>query len=300
MFLSKRKIKKYITDTISAKLDIQLLAQGRLMSWNIIRRIDEIETLREAEFRIFSQFGDDGIIQYLVNKLDIEHKIFVEFGVQSYVEANTRFLLLNDNWTGLVMDGSSRNVKKIVNDPYYWRHDLIAKEAFITKENINDLLSQYNFPKNIGLLHIDIDGNDYWVWESINVIEPIIVIMEYNALFGPERAITVPYRKDFDRFKAHYSGLYFGASLRALNILAENRGYQFIGCNTAGNNAYFIKKENLGGIKTVTIENGYVKSKFRQSRDKNGNLMYIRGNDELSLLEGLPVMNIINNKIETF
>lgn len=189
--------------------------------------------------------GDDGIIQYLINYLEIENKIFVEFGVEDYLESNTRFLLINDNWSGLVIDGSKINIAKIKKDEIYWKHDLKVKSAFITAENINQLIEEEGIKGQIGLLHIDIDGNDYWVWKALEVVVPKIMIVEYNSKFGCEKAITIPYKEDFVWTKAHYSNLYFGASILAFCDLADEKGYSFIGSNSAGNNAYFVKNEFL-------------------------------------------------------
>jgi len=205
---------------------------------------------------------------------------------------------MNNNWSGFVMDGSESNIKKIISSDYYWRYDLTAKYCFITKENINKILKE-NFPKDIGLLHIDLDGNDYWIWKEINVINPIILILEYNSVFGIERAITVPYKSDFIRAKEHYSNLYWGASLKALYHLSKEKGYTFIGCNSAGNNAYFIRNDKLNEkVKEISLEKGYVKSKYRESRDINGNKTFIGGDKRLEVIRGLPVINVEKNQLE--
>jgi hypothetical protein len=125
------------------------------------QKIAVIDHLYDVEFKVFSQWGDDGIIQYLIRNLDIPNKTFVEFGVENYTESNTRFLLINNNWSGLVMDGSSENISYIKNDEIYWQYDLQAKHAFIDVDNVNDLISCAGFSEELGLLHIDIDGNDY-------------------------------------------------------------------------------------------------------------------------------------------
>jgi len=168
-----------------------------------IRKLGAIKSLRDVEFRAFSQWGEDGIIQYLISQVPIENTSFVEFGVENYLEANTRFLLINDNWKGLVLDGSQRHIDFIRNDKIYWRHDLTAECRFITRENINDTLDGCGFRGDIGLLSIDIDGNDYWVWESIDIIKPRIVVCEYNSVFGGQQAVTVPYDAIFVRTDAH-------------------------------------------------------------------------------------------------
>ena len=186
----KRLIRKLLR--ISEKEDINDLK--KLTANILIRdyRIDDsYSSIQDTEFKVFSQWGEDGIIQYLINKIPIKNKIFIEFGVDTYVEANTRFLLENDNWSGLVLDGSLKNIEYIKRSDLYWKYDLIAKNIFINKENIDNVLKEYidsnNFSKDIGLLSIDIDGNDYYVWEAIKCISPVIVICEYNWIFGNKK-----------------------------------------------------------------------------------------------------------------
>lgn len=275
-----------------------LLLLGRLLS-ETVKSKSEIGSLSEVEFRVFSQWGDDGIIQWLVNNLDIPNRTFIEFGVQNYRESNTRFLMMNDNWSGLVMDGSEANVAQIIDSEYFWKYDLMAKAVFIDRSNVNESIATAGMEKEVGILHIDIDGNDYWIWKEIEVISPIVVILEYNSVFGIERAITVPYRADFDRTMAHHSNLYFGASLAALHRLSYEKGYSFIGCDSAGVNAYFIRKDRLNGkVREVSLEDGYVMSKFRESRNERGELTCVSGLDRIELIRGLPVYNVVTDAIE--
>jgi hypothetical protein len=254
------------------------------------KKATEVRSIKETEFRVCSQFGEDGIIQFLIANMPFPNKTFVEFGVEDYTESNTRFLLINDNWSGLVIDGSQSNIESIKQDPIYWKHDLTAVSAFITRDNINPLIAS-RFSGDLGLLSIDIDGNDYWIWEAIMVVSPRILICEYNSVFGVKESISTPYRPDFIRQKAHFSNLYFGASLRALCMLAETRGYGFVGCNSAGNNAFFVRKDVIGNLPVVTLEEGYVLSKFRESRDAQNNLSFISGEDRLKLIAALDVFD---------
>ncbi|WP_448560742.1 hypothetical protein [Trichothermofontia sp.] len=289
----------YILYYLTQIAEQQALSYGRLMS-EVLRSKQPITSFEEIEFKVFSQWGDDGIIQWLINNLDFPYKTFIEFGVGNYRESNTRFLMMNNNWSGLIMDSSVANIAQVTNSEYFWKYDLKAKAAFIDLSNINQLISEENFHHDVGILHIDIDGNDYWVWKEISVVSPIVVIMEYNSLFGIDRAITVPYRHDFDRTQAHFSNLYFGASLLALHRLASTKGYAFIGCNSAGNNAYFVRRDKLNNsVKEVSLEEGYVISKFRQSRDQNGRLTYLSGDDQIQLIKGMEVYNIDMEQIET-
>lgn len=245
--------------------------------------------IQRAEFRVSSQWNDDGIIQFLVQYLDIKPHTFVEFGVEDYKEANTRFLLMNNNWRGLVLDGSDKNVQKIREDRIYWQHELKAIASFVTAENINELLASNGMSGEIGLLHIDIDGNDYWVWKAIQVANPVLVIMEYNSVFGPDNAWTIPYAPDFYRTNYHFSNLCYGASITALCDLAEEKGYAFVGSNSHGNNAYFVRKDQLRDLIALKPSEGFVVSKFREGRNQEGHLTYDTANQRLDAIRGCKI-----------
>jgi hypothetical protein len=253
-----------------------------------------IEDLSEVEFQVFSQWGDDGIIQYLISKIDIPNKTFIEFGVENYKESNTRFLIINNNWSGYVIDGSKENIAYINRDIISWACELYYEAAFITTENINTLLKKPGFDPEVGILSVDIDGNDYWVWKEIDCLNPIIIIAEYNSVFGYNTEWTVPYDPEFYRTNKHSSNLYYGASLKALCGLAEERGYLFIGCNSKGNNAYFLRSDKVGGFKIKTPEEGYVRSKFREAVI-NGKR--ISGLDKIKVIEGMEVFDLEMNKV---
>lgn len=283
---------KHVTD------ESALLAMGTMLSNQ--QRLMQSKNLNDYEFKIFSQFGDDGIIQYLIKHISIKNETFIEFGVENYMESNTRFLMMNNNWEGLVMDGSEEAMNSLRNRPWFWRYSLKEKAVFIDKDNINNLLSSSGF-SDLGLLHIDLDGNDYYILQEIDfsLLNPSILILEYNAVFGKNRAVSVPYDKNFVRTKAHYSNLYWGASLTALNHAAAQKGYALIGCNLAGNNAYFVRRDLLNEkIKEMTVEDAFIDSKFRESRNEDYALTYLGGNDRLLLIKGLPVINVLTNQIE--
>ena len=249
--------------------------------------------LHANEFRAFSQWGEDGIIQHLVRELGLQRSVFVEFGVETYEEANTRFLLTHDNWAGLVIDGSEENIRHIRRDAIYWQFNLKAECAFITAENINGLIERNGIAGEIGLLSVDIDGNDYWVWKAIDVISPIIVVAEYNARFGPTEPVTVPYDPTFVRGTAHHSMIYYGASLAALTRLGHSKGYALIGCNSSGNNAFFVRRDRLPtSLPELTAAEAFVQHQFRETRDRNGELAFVDPRAERDLMAGLPLVQV--------
>ena len=271
-----------------------LLLQGKEMAWRA-SSFPVTANFRDVGFKVFSQWDEDGIIQYLINKLPIQNETFIEFGVENYEESNTRFLMLNNNWQGMVLDGCAADIRAIQKDPIYWQYDLQANAAWITRDNINSLLSQSGFSPDVGLLSIDIDGNDYWIWEAIQFIRPRIVIVEYNGLFNLA-PVAVPYRNDFNRRAAHHSNLYYGSSLAALHSLARKKGYILVGSNFWGHNAFFIRSDVAGDFKSLEPKEAYIASKFREARDRWGRLTYARSEDRVKLIEHLPVVNVLTGE----
>lgn len=297
----RKKFRELLDSNSLVEMERQKLLMGKILSNQIKNKEFQARSLKDVEFSIFSQFGDDGIIQWLTQNLEIPNKTFIEFGVEDFSESNSRFLMMNDNWSGFVMDGSELNIKNLKSSYYYWKYELASKAVFINKDNINDLIQEQEFNREVGLLHIDIDGNDYYIWDEINVIEPIIVIVEFNGIFGKDRSLSVIYDKDFIRNNSHYSFLLFGSSIKSLYQLAEEKGYSFIGCNSGGNNAYFVRNDKLNDVvKSATLEQGYVESKYRESRDKNGNLSFLNKTQARMLLKGVDVYNTSTKLVEKF
>jgi len=289
----------YATQILNREIDDpNILAIGSMLSNQQYSM--KSTNINDYEFKIFSQWGDDGIIQYLIKNVSIENDIFIEFGVGNYLESNTRFLMMNNNWSGFVMDGSFADMKSLRKRSWFWKYNIRSKAIFIDKENINELLVRTEF-SNIGLLHIDLDGNDYHILKAIDLskLNPSIIIMEYNSVFGGERAITVPYRKDFEVKKAHYSCLFFGASLAALNNVAVEKGYSLVCCNLAGNNAYFVRNDLLNEkVNKLSVDKAYKKSKFRESRNRDYSLSFISDDERLDTIKGLNVLNVESNLME--
>jgi hypothetical protein len=248
--------------------------------------------LNENEFRVFSQFGEDGIIQFLLRRIGSVPKRFVEFGVEDYREANTRFLLLNDYWQGLVIDGSAANVQDIHRSGICWARSLTALHSFVTTKNINDLITQTGFSGDLGLLSVDIDGNDYWVWDAITCVNPVIVICEYNSIFGWRRQVSIPYDPQFVRRHAHYSQVYYGASLSALTRLAEQKGYALVGTNKAGNNAFFVRSDCLRALSSITPEAAFRASCFQEAVGEDGRLTYLNHQEQRALIAHLPLVDV--------
>lgn len=285
-----------LNEVVTANKEEILLTMGKVLE-NQFKQIDQIKNLKDIEFKIFSQWGDDGIINWIFNKIPgSENPVFIEFGVQHYTESNTRYLLKSQNWKGIVLDGNADYINYIKNDPIYWMHDLTAANQFITRNNINELLIKYSDGMEVDLLSIDIDGNDYWIFKEINSIRPKVIICEYNGIFGKNALVTTPYKEDFYRTAEHYSNLYFGASISALIELAKSKNYIFIGTNSNGNNAYFIRDDVQNFILPLIKEIKIFDPKFRESRNESGELTYLTPSQGRELIADLPLIDIKTNQ----
>ena len=186
----------------------RIFLQGKLNEEKILKK-EKIEDLKEIEFSVFSQFGEDGIICWLTNNIPDIKKTFIEIGTEDYWESNTRFLLKSQNWSGYLIEASKTNVAKIKKQRINWQHRLKIINAFIDKENINTILDENVTEKDVGILSIDIDGNDYWILKELNFVNPTIIICEFNTIFGDQQQISIPYEKNFDRKKSHFSKVYY-------------------------------------------------------------------------------------------
>lgn len=245
----------------------------------------------DVEFQVFSQWGEDGIIQHLLRHLNVT-KTFIEFGVETYTEASTRFLLIKDNWRGLIMDGSEENIASVRVSDIHWRHDLTAKCAFITPGNINTLITEAGFGGQAGILSVDVDGMDYWIWKAVTAVDPAIVISEYNSVFGPTAAVTIPPDDQFIRSKAHHSNVFYGVSLAALQMLADEKGYDLVGVNSAGNNAFFVKRGIGSPFSPRKAADVFVEASFREARDKDGTLTYAGPEERRRIIADCEVFDL--------
>jgi hypothetical protein len=216
--------KRWFEDLQSAPRSVQ---PGRLLSFGR---------------KVFSQNDEDGIIQEIFQRIGTTNKRFIEFGVEDGTECNSRLLLM-DGWKGLWIDGSPEHVARM--QPR--EGDAIsAMQLFITAENIDQALGEWSAgtpdsPAEIDLLSIDIDGNDFWVWQAITSVRPRVVVIEYNASFPPPVKFVQPYVPEHRWDGTSYSG----ASLSALAELGEAKGYSLVGCCLTGVNAFFVRHDLL-------------------------------------------------------
>ncbi len=199
--------------------------------------------LGRFERQTYSQSGEDGVIEEIFKRIGTTNKQFVEFGVSQGLENNTAFLLLS-GWKGVWLEGSAKffaSIQKTFADVIK-EGRLVAKNVFITAENIQQLFKETNVPKELDLLSIDIDGNDYWIWKAITDYKPRVIVIEYNAHLGPTEPLVMPYDPKWvwDR------GMHFNSSIKAYELLGKEKGYSLVYCNIVGNNAFFVRSDLMG------------------------------------------------------
>lgn len=226
--------------------------------------------ISDANFGVFSQWGEDGIIQFILEHCEIGHETFVEIGTEDYRQSNTRFLVEGSSWRGLAIDGGTAHVDFITSSGLSWKYGVTGVSSFVTAENIDQTLKSNATEGEIGLLSVDIDGVDYWVLESISTVDPQIVIVEYNGFYGSELALTVPYDPSFVRNEYHDSNFYWGASLAAFDHQLSNRGYGLVACNRAGNNAFFVRNDCLGAMTSLSVAEAYQEPRYWEYFDPTG------------------------------
>ena len=203
-----------------------------------------LPALHDTGFRVFSQFEEDGLLLFIFSILGMDNKRFVEIGADDGVNSNSANLYFNFGWSGLFIDGNPDSIRRgerfYAKYPHPWFYAPTFACARVTRENVNELIRANGFEGEVGLLSIDIDGNDYWIWNALEVINPQVVIIETHNEFGMEN-IVVPYDPDYSYPGRH--PLYHGASPVAMVNLGRKKGYRLVGANELGFNFIFVRND---------------------------------------------------------
>lgn len=204
-------------------------------------------SLDDVEFKSYSQNGEDGILWYIFSLIGAKRKNCVEICAGDGQQCNTANLIINHGWTGILFDGNESNVES--GREFFGCHPDTRTYppkfvcAWITAENVNELIRVHEYAGEIDLLSLDIDGVDYWIWNAIEVVSPRVVVAEVQMIWGDQRSVTVPYDPDFRAEFWGPFGIYCGASLPAFVKLARKKGYRLVGCQRYGYNAFFLRND---------------------------------------------------------
>jgi len=261
--------------------------------------------LWDYEVKVFSQWGEDGIISYLLHRLEIIKPKVLEIGAGDFTECNSRFIVEALHANAYLVDGREDLVTSVSKSGLLWKSSLFAESTFVTVENIAEIWNRASQALGeVQLVSLDLDGNDYWLLKELPLGSASIVVCEYNPLFGYKHELTVPYSENFDRTQAHHSNLYYGMSLLAAIRLLNDKGFTFVGSNLVGNNAFFVRNDLTHKI-NIPIPNHsnlsiYCDWKIRESRDGFGNLTYLNAPDGLKVIQSCPVVDLSTGDLVKF
>jgi len=209
--------------------------------------------LNKYEYQIYSDCGEDGIIEEIFNRIGTTNKFFVEFGCNNGLTGNTTALLIK-KWNGVWIDSDSSFIKNSKNK-FGFLSNLLIKESQLTIENIESIFRQCNVPEEFDLISIDVDGNEYWLWDAIKNYNPRLVIIEYNCNFNSNIKWVMKYNPNH----VYDGSTYKGASLKSLELLGKKKDYYLVGCDLSGSNAFFIRQDLVSNkfSQPFTSENHY-------------------------------------------
>ena len=251
---------------ISVKRELGIMT--RIMADSYIRenlvnnpKYDDPKKLNRYETQVYSQNGEDGIIEEIFNRIGVTNSYFVEFGAGDGLQNNTACLLAK-GWRGHWIESDQGNAEKIRRTYGFMIEGLSLSldPSMVSAENIETLFRTATVPQEFDVLSIDIDGNDYWVWKSIESFHPRAVVIEYNAHYPP----PLKWVQKYDTGRVWDGTSYFGASLKSLELLGGRRGYCLVGCDFAGVNAFFVREDLVGDrfCKPFTAENHYESPRY--------------------------------------
>lgn len=195
------------------------------------------DRLLSQRFHMYAQNEEDGLVLALMKESGITHRMLVEIGC-GHNGGNSGFLARELGFGGLMIDGDEQKTaraRRVFNADRITVHT-----AFVTREGVNELIATHGVAGEIDFLSIDIDGNDVWIWDAIDVVDPRVVCVEYNSLLGCERAVSITYDERFARRNVSVKG-YYGVSLRGLEVVAAHKGYRLVVCEPRGTNAFFLR-----------------------------------------------------------
>ncbi len=292
----KDKFSKIFKKLFKNYYEKKIFMMGNSHLINTRNKYKEFRNLEELDFKIFSQNGEDGIIDYLLYSLKILKPKFVEIGVGDYSESNTKFIFDRTSSEGLIIDIIENFEEKVKKNTKIWRGNLTIVKRKINSDNILSTLEEFNFFKDIDLFSLDIDSIDYWVLEKLPKKFCKIIVVEYNPYFGSDLKISVPNIKNFDRSKYHYSNLCFGASLKSYIDLLTDKEFTFLGTNLFRNNAFFVNNDfiDMLSIKIPDTQNlnRFTDAQFRESRNQNNRLNLIPPKDILKEIKDCEVVDL--------
>lgn len=279
-----KRLLNYLGDVQDRQRIAIALAKGGAMRQ--ARQVN-LELPATWEFSGFSQNGEDGVIQVLLGQLKRSNRYFIEIGAADGIQNNTAWLAVAEQFNGIMVEGNPKlaaTMLRLLNEYSIGTHYL---NRFVTRENVRELVALADH-RDPDLLSLDIDGNDYYIAQALlaHGLRPKIFVVEYNSVFGPQRALTVPYRDNFS-FDAHPTQLYYGVSLAGWRKLLEQEGYRFVTVERNGVNAFFVDPAQFDAIFLAAVKGlPWAENRYQTVRHR------MDSEAQFALLAGLPFESI--------
>lgn len=299
MGIANALVRKILTNFSSLNHDmIFSLGQASIIASRA--HSEQFENLWDAEVKVYSQWGEDGILDYIFRRLEIPKPKVIEVGAGDFTECNSRFLAENLNASVVAIDIRDDLIEAISKTNLIWKTHILGIQTWVTSSNINKLIEKaQHFMGGVDMVSLDLDGNDFWIINAADLTGISVVVVEYNPLFGNLKALTVPEEDAFDRTKKHFSWLYYGASLKAFVNVLSSKGFRFIGTNRVGNNAFFVASSMSHLIPFSPNPNSdcYFDWRVRESRDRSSKLSYLSGQDRFNEIQKLPLVDLLSGEM---
>ena len=295
MSLGVNRIKSKIANILSLEVESLRFPIGQSAVIASRAASHDFTNLWDAEVKVYSQWGEDGILDYLCERIGLTKPKVLEIGAGNFTECNSRFLAENRNASVFAVDGRNDLIPSIERNSLRWKTHIYGYQTWVTPENINEILEKAR--EAIGkpdVLSLDLDGNDYWILQAANLDSVSVVVVEYNPLFGHSKAVTVARDDTFERTSKHYSWLYYGASIKAFIDALNKKDFVFVGTNRVGNNAFFVGRvlRNKIPLEISSDLSEYTDWRIREARSQDGQLSFASGYNRVIEMKDLPLVDL--------
>lgn len=275
--------------------EVRRVRDGQRLLQEIDRRVESLVRMQAVKrrklpypyrltanrFRMRSQRGEDGVLAAIFDEIGVKHRRFVDLGCGDN-GGNSGFLAAELGWTGLMVDGSRDAISGLRRE--FKSRNVAVKQAWITREDVNELVRRSGGGGKVDFLSIDIDGNDIWVWDALTEVVPRVVCIEFNTILGAERSVAVPYDAQFERDRELVHGRYFGASLAALERVGRRKGYRLVAVENV--NAFFVRRGVGLRVRAVSVPLAYrLYEKDARRLDRLGDVYAAFERERLELVE---------------
>lgn len=201
--------------------------------------LQKVSDLNQHQKKIFSQFGEDGIIERIFQIIGEQNRICVEFGAYDGIAmSNTANLICNHGWSGRFIEQDPEIFMKLKQN-YASYPNVQCTNSKVVIGNVEKLFKELELPYDFDLLSVDVDGNDYWIWKNIITYKPRVVVIEFNGSYPPPKKWVMAYNESH----AWSGDDYFGASIQSYYELAKSKGYELICCEENGSNLFFVDRQ---------------------------------------------------------